>query len=99
LILGVFWKRANRVGAISGMLAGLLVTIYYMVRVQFDNIPWLGIQGIGMEPWLGIQSTAAGVWGVAAGFLTIIAVSLIGSPPSRETQEFVESVRHPEGDA
>jgi len=98
LILGVFWKRANRVGAISGMLVGLLVTIYYMVRVQFDNIPWLGIQGIGMEPWLGIQSTAAGVWGVAAGFLTIIVVSLIGSPPSRETQEFVESVRHPEGD-
>jgi len=74
LILGIFWKRATPRGAVSGMLIGLLVTIYYMVRVHFDAIPWLGIHGFGMEPWLGIQSTAAGVWGVAAGFLTIIVV-------------------------
>ena len=80
------------------MTIGLLVTIYYMVRVQFDAIPWLGIDGIGMEPWLGIQSTSAGVWGVAAGFLTIIFVSLCGKPPDKETQDFVESVRYPEAD-
>ena len=96
LILGVFWKRATHAGAVSGMLVGLLLTLYYMVRVQFDSIPWLHIQGIGMEPWLGIQSTSAGVWGVAAGFLTIIVVSLLGKPPSKETQEFVERVRYPE---
>ncbi|WP_300451367.1 sodium:solute symporter family protein [Accumulibacter sp.] len=98
LILGVFWKRATPAGAVSGMTIGLLVTIYYMVRVQFDAIPWLGIDGIGMEPWLGIQSTSAGVWGVAAGFLTIIVVSLCGKPPDKETQDFVESVRYPEAD-
>ncbi|MCB1940757.1 MAG: cation acetate symporter [Candidatus Accumulibacter sp.] len=98
LILGVFWKRANAAGAVSGMAIGLLVTIYYMVRVQVDAIPWLGIQGIGMEPWFGIQSTSAGVWGVAAGFVTVIVVSLFGQPPSQETQEFVESVRYPELD-
>ncbi|KFB72914.1 MAG: putative sodium:solute symporter, subfamily [Candidatus Accumulibacter phosphatis] len=69
-----------------------------MVRVHFDAIPWLGIHGFGMEPWLGIQSTAAGVWGVAAGFLTIIVVSLFDRPPSQETQNFVESVRYPEFD-
>jgi cation/acetate symporter len=98
LILGIFWRRATSTGAVSGMVVGLLVTIYYMVRVHFDAIPWLGIHGIGMEPWLGIQSTAAGVWGVAAGFLTIIVVSLCGRPPSQETQDFVESVRYPEFD-
>lgn len=98
LILGIFWRRATSAGAVSGMVVGLLVTIYYMVRVHFDAIPWLGIQGIGMEPWLGIQSTAAGVWGVAVGFLTIIVVSLCGRPPSQETQDFVESVRYPEFD-
>ncbi len=95
LVLGIFWKRANKAGAISGMVIGLLVTMYYMVRVQFDAIPWLGIHGIGMEPWLGIQSTSAGVWGVAVGFLTIIMVSLFGTPPNRETQNFIESVRYP----
>ena len=98
LIVGVFWKRATHAGAVSGMLVGLLLTLYYMVRVHFDSIPWLGIQGIGMEPWLGIQSTSAGVWGVAAGFATIIVVSLLGKPPSKETQDFVESVRYPEFD-
>jgi len=96
LILGVFWKRATPTGAISGMLLGLVVTVYYMVRVQFDAIPWLGIYGIGMEPWLGIQSTSAGVWGVAAGFVTIVVVSLCGRPPNKETQAFVESLRYPE---
>jgi cation/acetate symporter len=96
LVLGIFWKRASRAGAVSGMVIGLLVTMYYMVRVQFDTIPWLGIHGIGMEPWLGIQSTSSGVWGVAVGFLTIIAVSLLGDPPSRATQDFVESVRYPD---
>lgn len=95
LVLGIFWKRANSKGAVSGMVIGLLVTIYYMIRVQFDTIPWLGIHGIGMEPWLGIQSTSAGVWGVAVGFLTIIVVSLFGKPPSQKSQNFVDSVRYP----
>lgn len=96
LVLGIFWKRANKTGAISGMVIGLLITMYYMVRVQFDKIPWLGINGIGMEPWLGIQSTSAGVWGVTAGFLTIIVVSLLSAPPGREIQDFVEGVRSPD---
>jgi hypothetical protein len=55
-----------------------------------------------MEPWLGIQSTSAGVWGVAAGFATIIvrrrASACSASRRSKETQDFVESVRYPEFD-
>ncbi|MFZ2855109.1 MAG: sodium:solute symporter family protein, partial [Rhodocyclaceae bacterium] len=95
LVLGIFWKRANKAGAISGMVVGLLITLYYMVRVQFDTIPWLGIHGIGMEPWLGIQSTSAGVWGVAVGFLTIVMVSLLTDPPGKDIQDFVEQIRYP----
>jgi len=96
LVLGIFWKRANRYGAVCGMVSGLLVTMIYMVRVQFDAIPWLGIHGIGMEPWLGIQSTSAGIWGVAVGFLTIVAVSLLTPPPDAGIQRFIERIRHPE---
>jgi len=95
LVLGIFWKRANKAGAISGMVIGLLITAYYMVRVQFDAIPWLGIHGIGMEPWLGIQSTSSGIWGVGVGFLTIVVVSLLTDPPNEETVLFVEAVRSP----
>lgn len=95
LVLGIFWKGANKTGAVSGMVLGLCVTVYYLLRVQFDSIPWLGIHGIRMEPWLGIESTSAGIWGVAAGFITIIAVSLFSAPPSAETQNFTESIRAP----
>ncbi|HOL64107.1 MAG TPA: cation acetate symporter [Accumulibacter sp.] len=96
LILGVFWKRANPQGALCGMIVGLLVTLYYMIRVEFNSIPWLGVHGIGMPPWFGIESTSAGVWGIVAGFLTVVVVSLLSRPPRQETQDFVESVRYPD---
>ena len=95
LVLGIFWKRANKQGAIAGMLTGLLVTLYYMVRVQFDSIAWLGLHGIAMEPWLEVQSTSAGIWGIPAGFLVIVVVSLLTPPPPRETQEMVAQLRYP----
>ena len=95
LVLGIFWKRANKQGAVAGMLAGLLVTLYYMVRVQFDSISWLGLHGIGMEPWLDIQSTSAGVWGVPVGFVVIVVVSLLTPPPPLKTQELIERLRYP----
>ncbi len=94
LILGIFWKRANRQGAVAGMLIGLGVTLYYLVRVEFESIPWLGISGMQIEPWFGIQSTSAGVFGVFAGFVSIILVSLLTDPPDEEKQRFVDQIRY-----
>ena len=95
LVLGIFWKRANKEGAVAGMVAGLLMTLYYMVRVQFDSIAWLGLHGIGMQPWLEVQSTSAGVWGVPVGFLVIVIVSLLTPPPPKKTQELIVRLRYP----
>ncbi len=95
LVLGIFWKRANKQGAVAGMLAGLLITLYYMVRVQFDSIAWLGLHGIGMEPWLEVQSTSAGIWGIPVGFVVIVVVSLLTPPPPQGTQDLVERLRRP----
>ena len=95
LVLGIFWQRANKAGAISGMLVGFLVTVYYVLRLEIDSISWLGVSGIGMAPWFGIQSVSAGVFGVAAGFLTIVVVSLLGPPPDVECQRFVNRLRVP----
>ena len=96
LVLGIFWKRANRWGAVTGMVAGLGITFYYMVTTQ----PWMrGLFGvtspINDNIWWGIQPISAGLWGVPLGFLVIIVVSLITPAPDRETQDLVEHVRYP----
>jgi len=75
MVLGIFWKRTTRAGAVAGMLAGLGVTIYYMAI----NLPVvrlaLGLSGEGL--WWGIQPVSAGVFGVAAGFVTTAFLSLV----------------------
>jgi cation/acetate symporter len=94
LVLGVFWKRANKWGASLGMIAGLGVTFYYMVTTQ----PWLrGIFGVTtpIELWWGILPISAGVFGVPLGFAVIIIVSLLTAAPGRDVQELVEHVRYP----
>jgi cation/acetate symporter len=94
LVLGVFWKRANKWGASLGMIAGLGVTMYYMVT----NQPWLrGLFGVTqpVDLWFGILPISAGLFGVPIGFAVIIIVSLLTGQPSKETQDLVEHVRYP----
>ena len=94
LVLGIFWKRANKWGATLGMIAGLGITFYYMATTQ----PWMrGVFGVTspIELWWGIQPISAGLFGVPIGFAVIIIVSLITPAPKRETQELVEHVRYP----
>jgi cation/acetate symporter len=95
LVLGIFWKRANKWGASLGMVAGLGITFYYMVMTQ----PWLrGIFGVvsPVELWWGIQPISAGLFGVPVGFAVIVIVSLLTGAPKKETQELVEHVRYPD---
>jgi len=95
LVLGIFWKRANRWGASLGMLAGLGVTFYYMATTQ----PWMrGIFGVTspVQLWWDIQPISAGLFGVPVGFAVIIIVSLLTGEPRKETQDLVDHVRYPD---
>jgi cation/acetate symporter len=94
LVLGVFWKRANKWGASLGMIAGLGITVYYMVM----NQPWLRtVFGVTspVDLWFGILPISAGMFGVPLGFAVIIIVSLFTGQPRQDTQELVEHVRYP----
>ncbi|MBS0307253.1 MAG: cation acetate symporter [Proteobacteria bacterium] len=98
LVAGIFWKRANRWGAVLGMLAGLGVTFYYMATTH----PWLravfGVTSpIAEHLWWGIQPISAGVFGVPVGFAVIVLASLLSAPPSAREQALVEYVRFPGG--
>ena len=76
MVLGIFWRGTTHRGAVSGMLSGLGVTIYYMVV----NVPWVrnsfGLTESGL--WWGIQPVSAGVFGVTAGVAVTVLVSWLG---------------------
>jgi cation/acetate symporter len=94
LVLGVFWKRASKWGAVLGMISGLGITMYYMAM----NQPWLrGVFGVTrpVDLWFAISPISAGVFGVPLGFAVIIIVSLFAPAPSKAVQEMVEHVRYP----
>jgi cation/acetate symporter len=89
LVLGVFWRRANKWGAIVGMAAGLGVCMYYM----YTTYPFFG--GIAANQWFNMNPISAGVFGVPLGIITIIVVSLLTPEPSKQVQELVDHVRYP----
>ncbi|MDD3673929.1 cation acetate symporter [Thauera propionica] len=90
LVLGIFWKRANRPGAVAGMVVGLAVTLYYVVRTH----SFFG--GSMSHAWFDINPISAGVFGVPLGFVTIVLVSLVTRPPPQEIQDLVDYVRYPQ---
>jgi len=85
LLIGVWWKRSNTQGVISGMLVGLAVTLIYIFASKYGGFTIAGI-----------IDTGAGVFGAAAAILTNIIVSLATKAPSIETQEEVLNLRYPE---
>ncbi|MBM4299406.1 MAG: cation acetate symporter, partial [Deltaproteobacteria bacterium] len=84
LVMGIWWKRANRAGACWGMAAGLAITAYYMIGSRFYGLSWFGTQTI-----------ASAVFGLPIGFLTIWLVSLVTEAPPKDVQDLVANVRYP----
>lgn len=90
LVLGVFWKRANHVGAIAGMVVGFMVCLYYMLRVH----PILG--GRLDAAWFDIAPMSAGIFGVPAGLAAVVIASLLSPAPARSSDALVDHIRAPE---
>jgi cation/acetate symporter len=88
LVMGIFWKRASKWGAIVGMAAGLGICVYYMVT----RYPFFGIN---MPLWFGLSPVSAGMFGLPVSMITIYIVSLLTPAPAKEVQELVEHVRYP----
>ncbi|MFN3460538.1 MAG: sodium:solute symporter family transporter, partial [Oceanibaculum sp.] len=67
LVLGVWWKRCTKEGAIAGMLVGFGFTLFYLVMTRY----------FGMPLWFGVSNISAGLFGIPTGFLAAIIVSLM----------------------
>jgi cation/acetate symporter len=87
LVMGIWWKRANRAGAVTGMIVGLGLTAFYMIGSRFYGLSWFGTQTI-----------ASAIFGLPVGFLVIWIVSLLTQPPPQAIQDLVTNVRYPQGD-
>ncbi|MFT4652305.1 MAG: cation/acetate symporter [Porticoccaceae bacterium] len=93
LLLGIFSKRANKEGAISGMLVGLIFTFTYIVYFKFAA-PELNTA----EFWLwGISPEGIGTIGMILNFVIAITVSRLTSKPPQSVLELVDNIRIPSG--
>ena len=88
LVLGVWWKRANRPGAIAGMLVGLVVGTWYLYMVYTG----------AMAPWFGLDHLRFGIVGASASLIAMVVVTLATKEPDAETQAMVDEVRIPKGE-
>jgi len=75
MVLGIFWPGTTRPAAVGGMVTGLGLTIYYMAVNAAPLRAALGLSGSGL--WFGIQPVSAGVFGVFAGTVVTLLVSLL----------------------
>ena len=93
IILGIFTKKMNKEGAISGMIVGVLAMLFYMLKFKFN---WFG-GGTKEDWWLGISPEGFGTVAMIINFIVSIVISKFTPDPPKEVQEIVANIRIPSG--
>ena len=91
ILLGIFSKRINKEGAISGMLVGVSLMLFYMLKFKFG---WFG-GGEKADWWFGISPEGFGTVAMLANFAVTLVISNRTPAPSNEIQQLVENIRKP----
>jgi len=91
LLMGIFNKKANKEGAIAGMLVGIVSVASYIIYFKFVN-PAIN----NKDHWLfGISPEGIGTVGAALNFITMWVVGKFTPEPPQEIQDMVGSLRYP----
>jgi len=93
IILGIFYKKMNKEGAVAGMITGIGITIFYILKFKFD----LFGGGAKEDWWFGISPEGFGTVGMLVNFLVSIVVMKFTPETPEEIQELVEEIRIPSG--
>ena len=93
IILGIFTKKMNKEGAISGMIVGVLAMLFYMLKFKFN---WFG-GGTKEDWWLGISPEGFGTVAMIINFIVSVIISKFTPDPPKEVQEIVTNIRIPSG--
>ncbi|MEQ9814187.1 MAG: sodium:solute symporter family protein [Azospirillaceae bacterium] len=106
LVMGVWWKRTTKQGAIWGMISGFCVTLFYLIITRY--FPETGVSYFLMSPfgeqitasgvgWFGVNNISAGLFGIPVAFIVTYLVSKGTPEPSAEMQAFIDELRLPSG--
>lgn len=93
IVLGIFYKKMNKEGAISGMVVGIVLMLFYMTKFKFG---WFG-GGTPDDWWFGISPEGFGSIAMIANFIVAIIVLQFTPEPPKDVQEIVENIRIPNG--
>jgi len=93
IVLGIFYKKMNKEGAIGGMVVGILLMLFYMTKFKFG---WFG-GGTSNDWWFGISPEGFGSIAMIANFIIAIIILQFTPEPPEDVQEIVENIRIPSG--
>jgi cation/acetate symporter len=95
IILGIFYKRMNKEGAIAGMIVGIITMLYYMLKYKlgwFDEVLPSKSQW-----WFGISPEGFGSVAMLLNFIVSITIMKFTPAPPKDVQHIVEQIRIPSG--
>ena len=93
IILGIFDKRMNSQGAISGMVVGILLMLFYMMKFKLDMFGG----GTKADWWFGTSPEGFGTIAMCVNVVISLVVSRLTAAPPQQVQEMVENIRIPSG--
>lgn len=99
IILGIFDKKMNKEGAISGMVIGLLLMLFYMLKFKFGLFDGGqdAVAGLKESWWFGISPEGFGTIAMIVNFVVAFTVKSFTPPPPQDVQDIVEHIRIPSG--
>lgn len=93
IVLGVFDKRMNREGAVSGMIVGIVLMLFYMIKYKLGGFGG----GTAEDWWFGISPEGFGTVAMFANLVVSVVVSRLTAAPPEDVQAMVEEIRIPRG--
>ena len=99
IILGIFYKKMNKEGAISGMIVGISLMVFYMLKFKFGIFDGgkAAVAGLQTQWWFGISPEGFGSIAMLVNFTVSLIVNRFTAEPPQEVQEIVENIRIPSG--
>lgn len=99
IILGIFYKRMNKEGAVGGMIVGLALMLFYMLKFKFGIFDGGqdAVESLKPDWWFGISPEGFGTIAMIVNFAVAIIINQFTPPPPHDVQEIVENIRIPSG--